>query len=58
MHLPGAQADTLMWAHVEDVEQAALDQLRNISRLAWVHGLRLMPDVHLGKGVRRQHLVR
>lgn len=48
--LPGAQADTLMWAHVDDVEPAALEQLRNISSLPWVHGLRVMPDVHLGKG--------
>lgn len=39
-----------MWARVEDVEQAALDQLRNISRLPWVEGVRVMPDVHLGKG--------
>ena len=50
VRLPGAQADTLMWAHPHEVEQAALDQLRNISRLPWVHGLRVMPDVHLGKG--------
>jgi tRNA-splicing ligase RtcB (3'-phosphate/5'-hydroxy nucleic acid ligase) len=50
VRLPGAKADTLMWARVEDVEQQALDQLRNISRLPWVHGLRVMPDVHLGKG--------
>jgi tRNA-splicing ligase RtcB len=48
--LPGAQADTLMWAHPHEVEPAALDQLRNISRLPWVHGVRVMPDVHLGKG--------
>lgn len=50
VRLPGAQAETLMWARVEDVEQAALDQLRNISRLPWVEGVRVMPDVHLGKG--------
>jgi tRNA-splicing ligase RtcB len=48
--LPGAQAETLMWAHPHEVEPAALDQLRNISRLPWVHGVRVMPDVHLGKG--------
>jgi tRNA-splicing ligase RtcB len=48
--LPGAQASTLMWADPDEVETAALDQLRNISRLPWVHGLRVMPDVHLGKG--------
>lgn len=48
--LPGAQADTLMWAHAHDIEPAAADQLRNVSRLPWVHGLRVMPDVHFGKG--------
>jgi tRNA-splicing ligase RtcB (3'-phosphate/5'-hydroxy nucleic acid ligase) len=48
--LPGAQAPTLMWADPAQVEPAALEQLRNISRLPWVHGLRVMPDVHLGKG--------
>ncbi|GAB3048240.1 RtcB family protein [Intrasporangium mesophilum] len=48
--LPGAQASTLMWADPASVEPAALEQLRNISRLPWVHGLRVMPDVHLGKG--------
>ncbi|WP_332641761.1 RtcB family protein [Aeromicrobium sp.] len=48
--LEGAGAETLMWASPEEVETAALDQLRNISRLPWVHGLRVMPDVHLGKG--------
>nr|WP_308113383.1 RtcB family protein [Antribacter soli] len=39
-----------MWAHEHDVEHAALNQLRNISRLPWVEGVRVMPDVHLGKG--------
>lgn len=48
--LPGAVADTLMWADPQHVEPAALEQLRTISRLPWVHGLRVMPDVHLGKG--------
>lgn len=48
--LPGAGAETLMWADPHQVEAAALDQLRNISRLPWVHGVRVMPDVHLGKG--------
>ncbi|MCF4123072.1 RtcB family protein [Antribacter sp. KLBMP9083] len=48
--LSGARAQTLMWAHEHDVEHAALNQLRNISRLPWVEGVRVMPDVHLGKG--------
>jgi tRNA-splicing ligase RtcB (3'-phosphate/5'-hydroxy nucleic acid ligase) len=48
--LPGAQAQTLMWADPAQVEHAALEQLRTISRLPWVQGVRVMPDVHLGKG--------
>ena len=48
--LPGAKADTLMWADPMDVEFAALDQLRRISALPWTQMLRVMPDVHLGKG--------
>lgn len=48
--LPGATADTLMWADPADIEPAALDQLRRISDLPWVDRLRVMPDVHLGKG--------
>lgn len=48
--LPGAAADTLLWAHPHEIEPAALDQLRAISRLPWTHALRVMPDVHLGKG--------
>nr|WP_322645526.1 RtcB family protein [Oerskovia sp. JB1-3-2] len=39
-----------MWAHEHDVEPAALAQLRNIAALPWVEGVRVMPDVHLGKG--------
>jgi tRNA-splicing ligase RtcB (3'-phosphate/5'-hydroxy nucleic acid ligase) len=48
--LPGATAETLMWARPHEIEHAAQDQLRNISKLPWVHGVRVMPDVHLGKG--------
>jgi len=39
-----------MWADPADVEYAALDQLRNIAALPWTKMLRVMPDVHLGKG--------
>jgi tRNA-splicing ligase RtcB len=39
-----------MWANEHEVESAALQQLRNIATLDWVHGVRVMPDVHLGKG--------
>nr|WP_304608030.1 RtcB family protein [Gordonia effusa] len=39
-----------MWAHEYEIEPQALQQLRNISQLPWIHGLRVMPDVHFGKG--------
>ncbi len=48
--LPGTQDRVHMWAHSHDVEPAALQQLRNIAALPWVVGVRVMPDVHLGKG--------
>ncbi|MFB8277086.1 RtcB family protein [Nocardia colli] len=50
VELRGTRAQTLMWAEEHAVEQAALQQLRNIAALKWVHGVRVMPDVHLGKG--------
>ncbi|MFQ6226391.1 RtcB family protein [Nocardia sp. NPDC002869] len=50
VELSGTRARTLMWAHEHDIEAQALQQLRNIARLEWVHGVRVMPDVHLGKG--------
>lgn len=42
--------DVQMWAHEADIEPAATEQLRNIARLPWTHGVRVMPDVHLGRG--------
>lgn len=42
--------DVLLWAHEEDIEQSALDQIRGIGQLPWLHGMRVMPDVHFGKG--------
>ena len=48
--LRGATAPTKMWANEWEVEPQALQQLRNISTLPWVRGIRVMPDVHLGKG--------
>ncbi|WP_067692088.1 RtcB family protein [Nocardia jejuensis] len=50
VELRGTRARTLMWAHEHEVDAAALQQLRNIANLEWVHGVRVMPDVHLGKG--------
>ncbi|WP_459549760.1 RtcB family protein [Nocardia sp. X0981] len=50
VELSGTRARTLMWASEDEIEPQALQQLRNIARLEWVHGVRVMPDVHLGKG--------
>ncbi|GAA0578632.1 RtcB family protein [Kribbella sandramycini] len=50
IELSGAKNSTLMWAHEHEVGAQALQQLRNIAALPWVHGVRVMPDVHLGKG--------
>jgi tRNA-splicing ligase RtcB len=37
---------------VPDIEDAALEQAKNIARLPFIHqnGVALMPDVHAGKG--------
>ena len=48
--LPGTRAEVKMWAHEQEIEPAAAQQLRNIAALPWVVGVRVMPDVHLGKG--------
>lgn len=48
--LRGAETTTLMWADERGIEQHALDQLHRIAELPWLHGLRVMPDVHFGKG--------
>jgi tRNA-splicing ligase RtcB len=39
-----------MWTDPRDVEDAAMQQLRNTTTLPWIHGLAVMPDVHYGKG--------
>ncbi|ADP82893.1 RtcB family protein [Pseudofrankia inefficax] len=49
--LSGAQAPIWMWTQPENVESAALDQLRAIANLPYIHHhVTVMPDVHLGKG--------
>ncbi|MEV8251251.1 RtcB family protein [Microbacterium sp. NPDC076768] len=48
--LRGAAAPTLMWANEHEIEPSALQQLRNVSELPGLHGLRVMPDVHWGNG--------
>ncbi|WP_159599458.1 RtcB family protein [Agromyces humi] len=50
VELRGAKSPTLLWAHEHEIEQAALQQLRNIAALEWVHKLAVMPDVHFGLG--------
>lgn len=48
--LSGASASTLLWADEESIEREAADQLRRVAGPPWVHGVRVMPDVHVGKG--------
>jgi tRNA-splicing ligase RtcB len=48
--MQGARVPIRMWTDPATVEDAALRQLRNIANLPWVHGVAVMPDVHLGKG--------
>ncbi|MFD9128120.1 RtcB family protein [Kitasatospora sp. NPDC059571] len=48
--VPGVRVPIRMWTDPATVEGQALQQLRNISTLPWLHGLAVMPDVHLGKG--------
>src|SRR5699024_8064580 len=52
--LPITLADTAapvrMWLPREEADDAALAQLRKIASLPWVHGVRAMPDCHLGVG--------
>ncbi len=50
VELAGTRVPVRMWADPADVEPAALAQLRNIASLPWAVGVRVMPDVHLGKG--------
>ncbi|NYH54617.1 tRNA-splicing ligase RtcB [Nocardiopsis arvandica] len=46
----GERVPIRMWAAPAEVEAAAMEQLRNVTRVPWVHGLAVMPDVHYGKG--------
>jgi len=48
--LQGGTVDAKLWVPREEVESAALDQLRNIASLPWVAHVAVMPDVHYGKG--------
>ncbi|GAA4085491.1 RtcB family protein [Nonomuraea soli] len=46
----GTRHPLRMWADPHTVEQQAMQQLRNVANLPWVHGVAVMPDVHHGKG--------
>jgi tRNA-splicing ligase RtcB len=48
--LAGTRAPVRMWTDPAAVEHEALQQIRNIGALPWVHGVAVMPDVHYGKG--------
>ncbi|MBK6870539.1 MAG: RtcB family protein [Kineosporiaceae bacterium] len=50
VEVPGVRVPIRMWADPNQVEDAAMRQLRNVTSLPWVHGLAVMPDVHYGKG--------
>lgn len=48
--LPGTRAPVKMWADPAEVDQGALQQLRNVASLPWTRQVAVMPDVHYGKG--------
>ncbi len=48
--LSSTAAPVLAWADEATIEPQALQQLRDVSQLPGLHGLRVMPDVHFGKG--------
>ena len=50
MDMAGTTAPVKVWLPEWEIEAAASAQLRNIAELPWVHGVRVMPDVHYGKG--------
>ena len=50
MDMAGTTAPVKAWLPEWEIEAAASAQLRNIAELPWVHGVRVMPDVHYGKG--------
>lgn len=48
--ISGTNVPVLAWADEATIEPQALEQLRHVSQLPGLHGLRVMPDVHFGKG--------
>lgn len=39
-----------LWANPHDIESQAMDQIKQIASMNEVYGMRVMPDVHFGKG--------
>lgn len=48
--LAGTRAPVQLWVDQTTVEPSALQQVRNVADLPWVHGVAVMPDVHYGYG--------
>ena len=49
--IEGAQAPIKAWTHGVPVEHAAMNQLRNVASLPFIHShIAVMPDVHFGIG--------
>jgi tRNA-splicing ligase RtcB len=48
--IPGTGAPLRLWADPATVDEQALEQLRNVANLPWVHAVAVMPDVHVGIG--------
>jgi len=51
MYKEGQKVPVKIWSQMNEVESAALDQLKNIATLPFMYKhVAAMPDVHLGKG--------
>ncbi|MEU5403228.1 RtcB family protein [Streptomyces sp. NPDC005963] len=50
VEMPGAKVPIRIWTDPATIEDAAMQQLRNVATLPWIKGLAVMPDVHYGKG--------
>jgi tRNA-splicing ligase RtcB len=48
--MAGTKVPVRLWVDQETVEYEALNQVRRVSDMPWVHGVALMPDAHVGKG--------
>ena len=48
--LKGSVTNAKLWLPIEEIESAALTQLRNTASLPWAVHVAVMPDCHFGKG--------